>query len=558
MTISRLCALLALAMTLACTPTTQETTDAPDMGSAPDIPAGTPTYHADVRPLITTYCTRCHSDNGIGPLTFEYQEQDFAGGAPWWGPLVAMEVASGRMPPWKPADGCREISPNWNMPTEAREIVAAWATAGFPEGDPAAYVAPEVETAPEMPAPDLSIAAAEAYAPPRDQFDDHHCLILDHDFDVDTFVQGVNVEPDKERIVHHALVFNVPPEFTDQIAALDEADPGPGYTCYGGPGVDARQLLKVWLPGGRPTLFPEDSAIAIPAGSKIVLQMHYNTLSLGPEEPSPADASRVTMWTTPDNQPPERQVIIAGSAHTGIEIAPGDANSTHQRDFRLQSDATIIGVIPHMHSLGASIKAKIRHQDGSESCVIDVPTWDFDWQDTHLFPQDQWIEIKRGDVHDLFCSYDNSPGNQPIVEGQQISPRLVTWGDDTLDEMCLNYLIATVPYDAQGGTTLGCSTFPDCVRACPEGDGACFARCASGAGNGCDACLLEGSAACGRAECDASLSPVLSCLRDCTGSTGTCLVGECRGVMDTLTTCLKPKLEAGTCNAAFEGCGVSF
>jgi hypothetical protein len=40
------------------------------------------------------------------------------------------------------------------------------------------------------------------------------------------------------------------------------------------------------------------------------------------------------------------------------------------------------------------------------------------------------------------CHYDNSPGNQPVVDGQRLPPRDVTWGEGTHDEMCLSYIMA--------------------------------------------------------------------------------------------------------------------
>jgi len=47
----------------------------------------------------------------------------------------------------------------------------------------------------------------------------------------------------------------------------------------------------------------------------------------------------------------------------------------------------------------------------------------------------------------LTCRYDNSPDNQPIVNGEQVAPRDVRWGEGTLDEMCLLYM--TVEEDGE-------------------------------------------------------------------------------------------------------------
>jgi hypothetical protein len=36
--------------------------------------------------------------------------------------------------------------------------------------------------------------------------------------------------------------------------------------------------------------------------------------------------------------------------------------------------------------------------------------------------------------------YDNSAAHQPIVDGVQQQPRTVTFGEGSLDEMCLHYV----------------------------------------------------------------------------------------------------------------------
>src|SRR5205085_641513 len=61
----------------------------------------------------------------------------------------------------------------------------------------------------------------------------------------------------------------------------DAADPGEGYTCFGGPsGRDARiipiQLLGGWTPGSLGGDFPAGNGVLVRPGSRIVVQVHYN------------------------------------------------------------------------------------------------------------------------------------------------------------------------------------------------------------------------------------------------------------------------------------------
>ena len=56
----------------------------------------------------------------------------------------------------------------------------------------------------------------------------------------------------------------------------DSAEAGPGYTCYGGPGVGSPQTLLVWAPGSVPMRAPEGTTMRVSKGSVLVSQVHYN------------------------------------------------------------------------------------------------------------------------------------------------------------------------------------------------------------------------------------------------------------------------------------------
>ena len=63
-----------------------------------------------------------------------------------------------------------------------------------------------------------------------------------------------------------------------EIKAKDDAEAGPGYTCYGGPGINDAQNVGTWIPGSQPLAFGKGTGLSLPKGSAIVVQMHYNTL----------------------------------------------------------------------------------------------------------------------------------------------------------------------------------------------------------------------------------------------------------------------------------------
>ncbi|HMJ11696.1 MAG TPA: monooxygenase, partial [Polyangiaceae bacterium] len=80
--------------------------------------------------------------------------------------------------------------------------------------------------------------------------------------------------------------------------------------------------------------------------------------------------------------------------------------------------------------------------DGSTECLLRVNDYDFSHQETFLLKNP--VTLHTGDQLRVECHWDNTAANQPIINGQQQTPRDVNWGEGTTDEMCLgNFLFST-------------------------------------------------------------------------------------------------------------------
>ena len=64
------------------------------------------------------------------------------------------------------------------------------------------------------------------------------------------------------------------------------------------------------------------------------------------------------------------------------------------------------------------------HDDGSETCGVDVPRWDFAWQLYYFYEQP--VRLGPGDRIRVTCTFDTRGATEPVMPG---------WG--TGDEMCL-------------------------------------------------------------------------------------------------------------------------
>src|SRR5439155_15290894 len=109
--------------------------------------------------------------------------------------------------------------------------------------------------------------------------DEYRCFLIDWPSTTNQYVTGFRANPGNSSVVHHAIAFLIQPEDVATYQQLDAADLAPGYTCFGGPGgpVEDASWVGAWAPGTPGTMYPADTGLLVRPGSKIALQVHYNS-----------------------------------------------------------------------------------------------------------------------------------------------------------------------------------------------------------------------------------------------------------------------------------------
>ena len=92
---------------------------------------------------------------------------------------------------------------------------------------------------------------------------------------------------------------------------------------------------------------------------------------------------------------------------------------------------TVFGALGHMHELGRSFRLELNPGKENAVLMLDIPRWDFHWQDRYQFVEP--LLITFGSALRMSCAWDNSLSDDP---------RYVVWGEGTSDEMCFGALLA--------------------------------------------------------------------------------------------------------------------
>jgi hypothetical protein len=390
------------------TPTTSGAMPAP--ANAPQPTAGGPvTYHKDIRPLMQANCSMaCHGPDPAtraGPVALDTYESTRAVGE-----LVVAAVVSLRMPPWPADDNCRQLRDTPSITPEQRELFTKWQEADFPEGNAEDFVPPPPSIDDALGEPTRYVEMARAHTPPGEA-DQYYCGIGDYTFPEDTYIRAIEVIPDQKTLVHHVQVHVV----------------SSGICTVG-------DNIYSWRPGGKRLTFSEGDATLLSRGSQFALQMHYNTFG---KTPAP-DKTRVAVWELPAGTKPERTITRTGVFGLVPVLPPGAVETTGSSANVGGNGVEIIGVSPHAHMIAKRLTAKL-DRGGEELCLTDVPDWNFEWQLDYIFKEP--LPLQVGDVVRVTCDYDNTPSNQPTVDGvKRQTPITVVPGEGSTDEMCLHYI----------------------------------------------------------------------------------------------------------------------
>ena len=331
----------------------------------------------------------------------------------------------------------------------------------------------------------MTLTMPETYTPSAPTgvgTDDYRCFLLNPHLTKDVYLTGTFVQPDNANVVHHVILFDVPPDTVKKAEALDRSTPGEGWTCFGnsgisdqpGAGLDDAPWLGAWAPGGKESVTAPGYGKKLVAGSRIVMQIHYNLLAgPGPDRSSTLlrvnDSGRqltpletvllpapVELPCRPQysdgplcNRTASMQDVIKRFGNPGYTNnllyylcggKPHPSEITHC-DRTVNTTETVRAVAGHMHLLGRWIKITVNPGTPRAHTLLDIPVWNFDDQGSKPIKP---YTLHPGDVVRTTCKHVQWLRDKlPAFKG--IPDKYVVWGEGTTDEMCLGILTVTRP-----------------------------------------------------------------------------------------------------------------
>jgi hypothetical protein len=348
----------------------------------------------------------------------------------------------------------------------------------------------------------VQYSVTHAPTPPKGANDEYRCTWFDPKFTTaqvvtkSEFAAAAGTSATARKELHHAIAYIANPSVVDQVKALDPSGKK-GWSCFSSPlgassmaTLGALPWLYGWSPGHGADTSPDGYGIRVPAGSLIVLQIHYNSLA-----GKKSLTAQFRTWSEPQSTSSRVPLTMKQyvAAPTLPCVAPFDSvtkyplcshsNSLNDlakrfgasaKEFALNIESscnhgvlptssaspnattatctwpvggapfTVHAVWPHMHLLGKTFSITVCRQDatcsGDTTSLALVPNYNFDNQIS--YEPSPAVTANPGDYIKVTCSYD--PTLRKLnPQTKNLPPRYVTWGDGSSDEMCLGTLIVS-------------------------------------------------------------------------------------------------------------------
>ena len=378
------------------------------------------TYHNRISRIIQQNCQECHRAGGVAPFGLETYQQVTAKSG-----MIRKVVTDRIMPPWFAAKEPGAKHNIWkndrSLTDQDRQDLLTWLENGKAEGDVKDAPLPRVWPDTWMIGkPDVVYQIPKPIAVKAEGFMSYQNVRMETMLTEDKWVQAWEVQPTAREVVHHVLIFVLPPAGKDK----PKRQGGAGSEAY----------LAAFVPGSSYVNYPAGYAKFLPAGSRLHFQIHYT-----PNGKATEDQVRVGLVFA--KAKPANVVEVVGVANSKLRIPAGADNHPEPATIPVPESVKLIGFMPHMHVRGKAFRYELTLPNGDQRSLLEIPRYDFNWQLAYRY-EDPPI-IPAGSKIRAIGWFDNSSNNPANPDPTKV----VTWGEQTTEEMMIGY----VEYCRMGG-----------------------------------------------------------------------------------------------------------
>jgi hypothetical protein len=327
-------------------------------------------FNREIAQIFQKKCFQCHTEGNVSvPLT-TYKE------ARPWAVAIKEEILEKRMPPWGAAGGYGHFSNDLSLTGREISLILTWADGGAPSGvlladeDKQPVFVPSLNSWEQGP-PDetLNVAANQKVA-------------ADSPYRVERFDVATGF---KQARWLRALQFNPADRRAIRYAAVYDARDG--------------RWLGTWTPSSQVSAMPEGSAMHLPAGAKLTVEMGYRGAT---EEVTGAGELGLYFAEKAPAQPASGLRITPAP----ITLAAGKTRERIRSEAPIKAATTIVALWPRLGPGARSIEVTAIRPDGSVEPLLWVNSYRAEWPSPYILKEPS--SLPAGTRLVMTTYYDNA------------------------------------------------------------------------------------------------------------------------------------------------------
>ncbi|MBI3852312.1 MAG: redoxin domain-containing protein [Verrucomicrobia bacterium] len=379
----------------------------------------TPSYSADIAPLLLDKCVRCHSPGNIAPFAMTNYAAVSNKAT-----QMRIETLAGRMPPWHADPFYQSFTNDISLKTNESAMLVKWLDAGAPRGggiDPLTNAPPQTNYPFVWPAelgtPDVIIPIGTQDVPASGQIDYVNVAFT---YNGPTLpLRAAVILPGTVSVVHHIAAGNA---LADNVI---------------------NSFMTLYVPGVYIGAFPSNTYKLLTNGTYLGFQLHYTANGTHTN-----DSSLLGLYTNATvSGSPLIQTSVADSSSSWTIPANTNEYQWIRSNAAFSTNVWLYEVYPHMHTRGLRAKYEAIYTNGTSEVLLSVPHYEFHWQTVYRFAQPKYLP--KGSYIRYTCAWDNSVMNKELMDvftdpdnpnNYRYSPtNSVKWGLQTWEEMFIGY-----------------------------------------------------------------------------------------------------------------------
>ncbi|HJU42856.1 MAG TPA: cytochrome c [Vicinamibacterales bacterium] len=327
-------------------------------------------FNREIAQIFQKKCFQCHTDGNVAMALTTYKE------ARPWAVAIKEEILERKMPPWSAAGGYGHFANDMSLTAREISLILSWADGGAPSGvllvdeDKQPVYVPSL-TSWEQGEPDdvlkvaenVKIAAETPFKVER--------------FEVSTglkqrrFLRALQLKPADRRVIRYAAIYDT---------------------------TRQRTWLGTWSPGNQVSTMPEGSAMPLPAGAKLTVEIGYQSQY---EEGSGAAELGLYYADKPARLP-------AGMASTAISaaVAPGQKGERIRRELTMKTPMEIAALWPNLGPGAKSFEVTAIRADGAVEPMLWLNSYRAEWPTSYVLKEP--VLLPAGTRLVMTAFYDNA------------------------------------------------------------------------------------------------------------------------------------------------------